>query len=247
MNWQDEAIIVSVQGFTERDLLICVLTKEKGRRSGLYSMSKRKSSPDGLLQVGDYVQVSWKGRLEQHLGRFSVEKIFSPTSLMLQCSWKLWIVLYVCYLMKLMPEGHPYEFLYHQLRKFLNELMSFTDLDAFCKLSFFEKDVLSELGFGIDISRCCVTQSQVDLRYISPKTARAVSLSAAGIYVDKLLILPTFWLTQNNINWQSVEEALRVTGYFLTKWLFLDNSAYLEVREYSIRYVIAEAEKEKLI
>ena len=57
-----------------------------------------------------------------------------------------------------------------------------------------ELKFLSELGFGLDLSKCAVTGSKNDLQFISPKSGRAVSAEGAGEWRNKLFMLPEFFL-----------------------------------------------------
>ena len=56
----------------------------------------------------------------------------------------------------------------------------------------FELRLLSELGFGLDLSQCASTGVSDDLIYVSPKSGRAVSRAAGEPYADKMLRLPAF-------------------------------------------------------
>ena len=55
-----------------------------------------------------------------------------------------------------------------------------------------ELGVLSDLGYGLDLDRCAATGTNDDLAYVSPRTGRAVSLSAGEPYQEKLLAMPGF-------------------------------------------------------
>ncbi len=52
--------------------------------------------------------------------------------------------------------------------------------------------MLTELGFGLDLSTCAATGATQDLVYVSPKSGGAVSRSAGEPWRDKLLRLPPF-------------------------------------------------------
>ena len=56
----------------------------------------------------------------------------------------------------------------------------------------FELQLLSELGFGLDLERCVATGVSGDLVYVSPKSGRAVSRLAGEPWADKMLRLPAF-------------------------------------------------------
>ena len=56
----------------------------------------------------------------------------------------------------------------------------------------FELQLLSEIGFGLDLERCVATGVSGDLVYVSPKSGRAVSRLAGEPWADKMLRLPAF-------------------------------------------------------
>src|SRR5260370_30694986 len=60
------------------------------------------------------------------------------------------------------------------------------------RMARFELQLLSELGFGLDLASCAATGSTAELIYVSPKSGRAVSRAAGHPRRDKLLPLPSF-------------------------------------------------------
>ena len=84
-----------------------------------------------------------------------------------------------------------------------------------------EVALLSELGFGLDLSACAATGERETLAYISPRTGRAVSRLAGEPYKDRLLPLPRFLTGKYDMNDDALAEeirlALRVTGHFLDR------------------------------
>ena len=82
-----------------------------------------------------------------------------------------------------------------------------------------ELELLDELGFGIDLTKCVSTGVTDDLRYVSPKSGCAVSGEAGAPYADKMLPLPRFM--QGGEDRQAVPsdiiDALNLTGYFLSR------------------------------
>jgi len=80
-----------------------------------------------------------------------------------------------------------------------------------------EAGLLEALGFGLDFSECAATGAKTDLTYVSPKTGRAVSRDAAGIYANRLFRLPAFLMGNRTDEAHSDEIAagLALTGHFL--------------------------------
>ena len=54
-----------------------------------------------------------------------------------------------------------------------------------------------------------------DLRYVSPRTGRAVTAEVGAPYRDRLLALPGFLLADRPSEGREVLEGLRLTGHFL--------------------------------
>jgi DNA repair protein RecO (recombination protein O) len=88
-----------------------------------------------------------------------------------------------------------------------------------------ELTLLAALGFGLDLSVCAATGETEGLRLVSPRTGRAVSDAAAGIWRDRLLPLPAF-LTQvvggdtAPATTQDWADGLRLSGHFLERDAF---------------------------
>ncbi len=243
MKWSDEGIILSVVPFSENEARLSVLTQNNGRQSGLYRLLKRQPS----LHIGDMVVVTWNARLSEHLGRFVVERKISLASRMFNDPWKLWLLQHACGLMTTLPERHSYPQLYTHLMDLLLHITMDSDYTAFAHMSCFEKITLAELGFGIDLSMCCLNQTTEHLAYISPKTGRAISMKAATegeahAYINQLLPLPPFWLTHMNYEknsipqWHDILNGFRVMEHFWHKWLFNEKQTFPSIRRMIITY-----------
>ena len=85
-----------------------------------------------------------------------------------------------------------------------------------------ELGLLSALGFGLSLDRCAATGATGDndaLAYVSPRSGRAVSLSAGEPYRDRLLALPAFLTGGGEADPASVLKGLLLTGHFLERHL----------------------------
>ena len=71
------------------------------------------------------------------------------------------------------------------------------------------------MGYGLDLSRCAATGETENLTYVSPRSGRAVSSSAAEPYKDRLYPLPGYLLGQNYVTNDQIRAGLDLTGYFL--------------------------------
>src|SRR5580700_3375885 len=74
MDWRDTGFVLIARRHGESSLIVELLTAEHGRHAGLVrggQSPKRRA----VLQPGNLVAVSWRGRLEEHLGAFDIELV----------------------------------------------------------------------------------------------------------------------------------------------------------------------------
>ena len=214
MEWRDEAILLSSRRHGESAAIIDVLSPSHGRSSGVVrGGASRKLAP--ILQPGAQLDVTWKARLEDHLGSFTVEPIRSRAAASLGDRLSLaGLNAVVSLLLFCLPEREVHARLYDQTRALL-DLLGQPEIWPLAYLKW-ELALLDDLGFGLDLTTCAVLGSgQDDLIYVSPKTGRAVSREGAGEWADRLLPLPPSLLGQGAAEDEDVLDALGVTGYFL--------------------------------
>ena len=81
MEWRDEGALIAFRTHGESAAIIEVLTRDHGRHAGVVrGGASRRLAP--LLQPGAQLDVTWRGRLEEHIGTFSVEPLRSRAGLM---------------------------------------------------------------------------------------------------------------------------------------------------------------------
>ena len=69
MQWSDEAIILGVRRHGETSVIAEVMTRGRGRHMGLVR-GGRSRTMQPVLQPGNSVEVTWRARLDEHLGEF---------------------------------------------------------------------------------------------------------------------------------------------------------------------------------
>src|SRR5260370_2640213 len=74
MEWRDTGFVLATRRHGESGLIVELLTKEHGRHAGLVrgGQSPRRRA---VLQPGNSVAASWRGRLPQHLGTLDCELV----------------------------------------------------------------------------------------------------------------------------------------------------------------------------
>jgi DNA repair protein RecO (recombination protein O) len=230
MDWTDEGIILSVRPHGETASIVELLTRAHGRHLGLvHGGRSRKMRP--VLQVGNHVEVAWKGRLAEHLGHMTLETRRAYAAEVMESAIPLAALATLTTLARLLPERDPHASLYEVslfVLGFLDEPEVWPAL-----LIRWELALLDELGFGLDLTQCAATGGNDDLIYVSPRTGRAVSASAGEPYRDRLLALPAFLRgrSQNPVSADDLAAGFALTGHFLeTRVLAPRGDALPEVR-----------------
>lgn len=189
MQWSDDGIVLGARKHGESSVVLEVLTRTHGRHLGLVHGGRSKRLQP-VLQPGNGVHAVWRARLEEQLGTYAVEGGELRASRFLGSPLALYGVATMAALLRLLPERDPHPALFDLASVLVEHLDDRTVGPALFVR--FEFAVLSELGFGLDLSCCAATGATTDLIYVSPKSGRAVSAGAGEPYKHKLLKLPGF-------------------------------------------------------
>ena len=231
MDWRDDGIILSARPHGETSAIVTLLTGQHGRYAGLVR-GARSARSGGLYQAGNQVIAQWRGRLPEHLGHLTCELCHCPAAHLMDDPDGLATLAAACAVIDTaVPEREPQEKIHADFSHLIEVLEQGGDCASHCMAySLWERDLLSDLGFGLDLSQCTVTGAQSDLIYVSPKTGRAVSRQAGAAYHNKLLILPSFFLSSaalepsgdhtSSPQWADIVAAFKLTGYFLQRYVF---------------------------
>ena len=213
IDWQDEAALLAVRPFGETSVIIEVFSADHGRHAGVVrGGASRKVAP--ILQPGAQLSVSWKARLESHLGSFTVEPIRSRAAVAMGDRLALAGLNAVCSLLAMvLPEREAHPPLYERTIALL-DLLGQSDVWPLAYLRW-EEALLEEMGFGLDLSACAATGINEELIFVSPKSGRAVSRQAAGEWADRLLPLPDVLARKGDASNAEIVKALGTTGYFI--------------------------------
>ena len=179
MEWTDDAIILGTRRHGETSLILELMTPAHGRHLGLVRGGRsRRQQP--FLQPGNALSVTWRARLEEHLGQLTVEPTAERASHLMQSATGIYGMQMLAALLRLLPERDPHPALYETLGPILDALHDPQDAaELFVR---YELAILNELGFGLDLSQCAATGATEDLAYVSPRTGRAVSREAGAAY-----------------------------------------------------------------
>ncbi len=217
MEWTDEAIILSARPHGETAAVVTLLTPEHGRHAGL--MPGGQGRMQSMLQPGNRVKAKWRARLTEQLGNYTLDLITTHAAAWLDTPEILSIIASACAVTEAsLPERQPMPGVYAGLAT----LFSLRDPElwgpAYVK---WEIGLLQALGYGLDLSQGAATGGADDLVYVSPRTGRAVSITAGEPYQEKLLALPAFLLGVPEWEASDIGEGLELTGHFLRTHVFV--------------------------
>lgn len=222
MEWSERAIVLGTRKHGETDLILEVMTADHGRHLGLVRGGRsRKQQP--VLQPGNELEVTWRARLPEHLGTFSIEPLNLRAAALMSSATGLHGFQHIAALLRLLPERDKHERLHAALEVLLNHLDSIEV--AAPLLVHFELQMLNELGFGLDLEKCAATGGTDDLAWVSPKSGRAVSREAGEPYRDRLLALPSFLVPGqrqpgSEINSRDLTDAFALTAFFFERHVY---------------------------
>jgi len=215
VEWQEPGIVLETIVHGEGDLVATLLTP-LGLWRGLAKggASRRQAA---IWQRGNILSVRWVARVDSQLGAFTGELVRPVAALAMGTPETLEILNAACALAAgALPEREAAPDTFAGLMR----LLAGIDIPGFPlpELARWEITLLRELGFGLDFSTSAGGNDR--LAYISPRTGRAVTLSEAGEWVDRLFPLPDFLIGEAPASLADCVAALRITGHFLARDVF---------------------------
>lgn len=244
MEWRAEGIVLGVRRHGEHAAIVDLFTAEHGRHMGVVrGGASRKMAP--LLQPGAQLDATWRARLDQHMGSYTVELIRGRAAEAMDDRLTLAGLSAVCALLSFaLPERHAYAALYARSLALLDGLGADRWPEAYLG---WEQALLEETGFGLDLSACAVTGVTQGLAYVSPRTGRAVSVAGAGEWADRLLPLSGVMRGVPGDDPREVVLGLQTTGHFLSTHLAhaLGNKPLPPARQRLVDLITARAAQPK--
>ncbi len=220
MQWEDRGVVLGGRVYGETSVIVELLTARHGRHLGLVRGGRsRRLRP--VLQAGNSVAATWRARIDDHLGTYAVEGLTLRAAQVIGDAVALHALNHLCGLARLLPERDPHPVLHGMLDLMMDTIGTRQVLAL--QMVQFELSLLAELGFGLDLGSCAATQSREDLRYVSPRTGRAVSSTAGAPYRDRMLVLPAFLrpdASDARVTEEDLAAAFRLTEHFMLRDIF---------------------------
>ncbi|GLR66227.1 DNA repair protein RecO [Acidocella aquatica] len=215
LEWQEPAIVLETAAYGEGDALVSVLTAQ-GLWRGLAKGGAARGKA-GMWQKGNMLSARWVARTAEQLGTLAGEMVHPAAALAMGERDSLAVLNAACALAAgAMAEREACPAVFAGLARVLAGIdIAGVPLPELVR---WEVLLLRELGFGLDFSAQAGGNDR--LAYVSPRTGRAVSLSQAGEWVDRLFPLPEFMLGEGEASLADCLAGLRITGHFFTRDVF---------------------------
>ncbi|KXV46600.1 DNA recombination protein RecO [Gluconobacter albidus] len=221
MEWEAAALVLSVRPYGEGSALVHLFSEEQGVSHGMVrgGASRRQAS---LWQTGNLVMARWRARLADQLGTLTAEPVQCVAGRILDAPLQLEMVSSACALVDgALPQGEAHPELFMRLVRLLTLISVAPEPAPMGAYLRWESQLLTGLGYGLDLSDCAVTGSADDLVYVSPRSGHAVSRNAAGEWRDRLLPLPALMMDEADDGTpEDWKNGLALTGHFLSRWVF---------------------------
>lgn len=225
MHVEAEAIVCAVRAHGEHGAIVRALTPNDGLLAG-YVRAGRSRRLRPLLVPGNLIRADFRARTDDQLPSLVVELVESRAGMLGEPLGLAAIDWAAALTAAALPEAQPYPRLYRALGGMLAAVVAAPSARGWSvALVRYELLILSELGFGLDLSACVVTDARDDLAYVSPKSGMAVSRAAGRDHADRLLPLPPFLIGGGAAEWREILDGLAVTGHFLARDLLTGRAA----------------------
>lgn len=225
MQLDTDAVLVAVLHHGEHGVIARALTPDDGVQAGFVRGGRsRRLRP--MLIPGNIVAARYRARTDTQLPQLSVELVRSRAPL-LEEPLAAAAVEWSCALTAAsLPEGQAYPAVHAALDGLLGAIEAAPSARSWATaLVRYELLLLAELGFGLALDRCVVTDTPHDLVAVSPRSGGAVCRRAAEGYRDRLLTLPPFLASGGAAEWTDIFDGIAITGHFLARDLLIERRA----------------------
>ena len=215
--WDDEGLILSSINYSETSIILKVFTRNHGVQKGFVRGAKSKKKSN-IYEAGNLVSISFKSRTEDMLGIFLVDLMKPSPFLYLNDVRRFSCIISVINLLEFsLLESEPETELYFYSKNLINKIFSYEEgwIEEYIRWEVF---LLKKIGFGLELSKCILSNKKTNLSYVSPKSGCAVNKEAGKPWEKKLLELPKFLISDNKANRSELRKGFKITTYFLTKF-----------------------------
>jgi len=216
--WEDEALVLSSQNFSESSIILKVFTEYHGVRKGLVKGAKSKKK-SYTFEGGNLITASYKARTDEMLGSLNIELLKPFSAIYLKQRIKFSAIISILNLIEFcLLENDVERDLYLYTKSLINKIFISSNTAWLIDYVRWELFLLKKVGFGLELSKCILTNKTDNLKYLSPKSGCAVNKIAGEKWKKKLFILPRFFLHDTNAQKKDLIDGLKITSNFLNKF-----------------------------
>ena len=239
MQFSSEGYIIKIRNHGEKSAIITLVCPEYGKIVG-YASNTRNKKNFGVFQLGNYISFNAYARLEENmLSLKGIELLHSYAADFISDTKKIEALSSLCGLTDAcVAEKDNLGHLFTVIDDFFKHNNAENWLAYY---SFFEYHLLEFLGIGLDTNECAVTGTHKNLKYISPKTGRAVCAEVGAPYKEKLYAYPQYIVDHNYLpQTREIANVLQMTGNFLQKNFLSQHNLHLpKIRDNLLHMITA--------
>ena len=230
MHLEATAIVCSVLPHGEHGAVVRFLTADDGLVAG-YVHGGRSRAQRPVLQPGNGVFAVLRSRTDSQLPGATVELTAARAALATTATQLGVLTWSTALTARALPELVPQPRLFTALGAIIDAIAAgASPLSLGEAVVRYELLLLGELGFGLDLSACAATGATTDLGFVSPRSARAVSRSAAAPFAGRLLPLPGFLLGTDPADGAAISAGFQLTQFFLARHVLTGQADLLAER-----------------
>ncbi|MCM1295081.1 MAG: DNA repair protein RecO [Muribaculaceae bacterium] len=186
MKLESDGILISLRPFNERDSIAHIFTHDYGVVCGMMrgAVIAKKNRP----LVGQIGAMTWNARLDSQLGVLHWDAHRNMAATLMMDATRLSFMNAAFNLIDtLLPEREQYPELYNDTIEMLSQMAHPAPAPHYLQ---WEINLLRELGYALDLTRCSGCGTRENLNYISPRTGRAVCDTCAAPYIGRVYKIP---------------------------------------------------------
>jgi DNA repair protein RecO (recombination protein O) len=226
MKIKDKGIFLHGRILGNSNLLTTFFTENNGLFTGLIKNGATKKKR-AVYQTGNIFELNWSARLEEHLGLFTPKLEKGQSFELISTPQKLNIINSISFTLKnILAEKEVHQGLYYHtlslIEKITDKKLTLLSKEETYRLTLknyinWEIAFLAEIGFGLDFEKCNATGTTENLKYLSPKTGKAICEDAGKQFEDKLFLIPDFILNKTEPSTEELKDLFNINNFYLRK------------------------------
>lgn len=212
MEWNDKGFLIEKKRYNENSLLAEIYTENHGKVAGLIFGATSKKIK-GYLELGNFLHVNYKYKNDNKIGYFNVEILNAYSALYFENKKKLFCILSVVNLIKVLSaEQQSNKNIFLLIKKFYEILK--IEKHWISEYIFWELELLKHFGYDLDLNKIVSKDKFKDKSIYSVKRNNTIK------YVPSFLVENK----KENIEYKELLKGLRLVDDYMIKSIFNPNN-----------------------